>query len=271
MDDINKKVTDDKNNEEFYEQPHESDSTVSVTSLDESKIKDNRIIEWAKENKPMAILASVVAVSSLTLGGLGISQLVGNDQVTTDVVPARSGIQGSQNILGNAKMVDSYGKGTIATVDHDQGGKEVSAKIVAIDATGSNNAATLVPPENIGTVGWYFRSASPGSTKGDGTTVMTSHVNYDGITGYGSVFITLKKGDPITVTDKDGKVVHYTVSQDPYRIDKRDENYVKKTMNTINRSKGRNSLILITCGGNYVGGALGYEENYIVEAHLTDL
>lgn len=264
---------DNKNNRETdeYTQPHESDQSVAVTSLDEKKINDSKIVHWAKENKPMAVLASVVAASCLTLGGVGLNELIKEDQVTTDVVPARSGIQGSQNVLGNAKMIDSYGKGTIATIDHEQGGKEVSAKIVAIDAVGPDNAATLVPPENIGNVGWYFRSAQPGSTKGDGTTVMTSHVNYDGITGYGSLFITLKKGDPITVTDKDGKVVHYTVSKDPYRIDKRDENYVKKTMDTVNRSKGRNSLILVTCGGNYVGGALGYEENYIVEAHLSDL
>ena len=258
--------------QDTQEQEEKQEDTV-VISLDDNERRESKLITWAKANKPLAVLCSVSLLAGVTLAGLGVNELWKNHvngQVSTDVVPARHGLEGSQSVLGNAKVVDSYGKATIATVDHQQGGKEVSAKIVAIDAVGSNGGATLVPPENIGQVGLFSRSAAPGSTKGDGTTVMTSHVNYNGITGYGAVFLTLKKGDPITVTDKNGKIVRYTVTRDPYKIDKRDPKYVEKTMSTINRKTGRNSLILITCGGNYVGGSLGYDENFIVEAHLAD-
>lgn len=242
---------------------------VSVTSLDAKENQDGRILSWAKNNRMQAALASVMAASALVLGGFGVYALT-SDQPLTDVVPARHGIDGYQDSIPEARIIESAGKGTISMPDNQQGGKIVSAPYVGIDATGPESGATLNPPEDISVWGHYFRSAIPGSNKNDGSSVMTSHVNYNGATGIGSLAISLKKGDPITVETPDGKVSRYVVISDPVDVKKQDPAYVKKTMDTINRDKGRNSLILISCSGEYVGGALGFDSNVVVEARLIE-
>ena len=42
-------------------------------------------------------------------------------------------------------------------------------------------------------------------------------------------------------------------------------------MNTVNKSKGENILVMITCGGDYdPSSPLGYNQNYITVAKLVD-
>ena len=38
----------------------------------------------------------------------------------------------------------------------------------------------------------------------------------------------------------------------------------------VNDTDGTNRLVLITCGGKFVGGALGYEDNIITVAEPVD-
>ena len=265
-------LTDPNDGQQDTALPLQDDDDISITSLDEKKNVGNKFKEWVSNNKGLAALSVTGVAAILAVGGIfGVNAYTNSSdgQQLTDVVPGRE-LEGSQDILQSAKVIDGIGKGTFVTVDNEQGGKKVSAPMVGIDATGPESGASLIPPENIGHIGWYVRSAPPGSKNNDGTTVMTTHVNYDGVTGYGSVFLSLKKGDPVTITTSDGKEHHYVVTKDPVQLDKKDQAYTKKTMDTINRTKGKNSLILITCSGNYVGGALGYDKNTIVEAHLID-
>lgn len=189
-------------------------------------------------------------------------------QPTTDVVPKRDWSDDvGQSNLAKPKIIDGIGKGTITTVDNKQNGAKVSAPMVGIDAIGGQSGATLAPPEDISTVGWYVRSAKFGSNN-KGSSVITSHIDYNGVTGYGSIFTSLKKGDPITVTDASGKEYHYIVNASPVNINKSDADYTKKTMKTINKMKGRNDLVLVTCGGQFLGSSspLGYADNIVVVA-----
>lgn len=256
-------TSDSDNNEHLA--PHELGDTVEYDGVEETGI-----IHWIKEHGVITSIISVVIVAAIVGGtyyGLNHNNV---KELAEDVVPAREGYEdNSQNYIANDKIIEGGAKGTITTVDNQQNGTRVSAPWIAIDAQGDSQAATLAPPEDLTKVGWYGRSAWFGQDKG--SSVMTSHINYAGKASYGSIFITLRKGDPITITDSKGNVYHYVVENDPFYLNKSNqEEYKKQTQNTINKMDGENKLVLVTCGGAYVGGNLGYEDNVIVSAKLAN-
>lgn len=256
-------TSDSDNNEHLA--PHELGDTVEYDGVEETGI-----IHWIKNHVIATSLISLAIVASVVAGTFyGLNH---NDvkELAEDVVPAREGYEdNSQNYIANDKIIEGGAKGTITTVDNQQNGTRVSAPWIAIDAQGDSQAATLAPPEDLTKVGWYGRSAWFGQDKG--SSVMTSHINYAGKASYGSIFITLRKGDPITITDSKGNVYHYVVENDPFYLNKSNqEEYKKQTQNTINKMNGENKLVLVTCGGAYVGGNLGYEDNVIVSAKLAN-
>lgn len=229
---------------------------------------DSGFTSWVKTHPGITATAIVLIVALI---GTGTYFAFFNDQPYQDVVASRDSENGhSQEFIPEAKVIKGAGKGTITTVDNEDGGKIVSAPLVGIDAVGTQDGAELRPPERIDTVGWYVRSAKPyppGSNaekKQKGSVVMTSHINYNGVTGIGALFTSLKKGDPLTVTNSEGIDTHYVVETAPYLLEKQDPKYTEKTKNTINdMTSDTNKLVLITCSGNYVGGALGYDSNSI--------
>lgn len=239
---------------------HPEANVLAVSSKKESKF--DKFKTWAKANPAKSITAGVLSVALIAGGGVfGYKQF--SDQPLTDVVPSRAAEGGySQETIPEAKVISGSGKGNITTIDHEQNGKQVSFNVVGIDA----DKGVLNPPEEIDKVGWYIGSA-PFGVDGHGSTVLTSHINYNGVTGVGALFTSLKKGDPITLTDSDGKEHHYTVSADPVNISKSSQDYVKQTMNTVNKTKGENTLVLVTCGGEFLPGSpLGYADNIVVTA-----
>lgn len=228
------------------------------------------LIEWVKGNKMISSISALL-VTILVIGAylfsVGTQNIV---EASENVVPHRVGYEDtSQQFIANDKVIEGGAKGTITTVDNQMGGAKVSAPWIAIDATGNDKAATLAPPEDLTKVGWYGRSAWFGQDKG--STVMTSHINYNGIAYFGSIFLTLKKGDPITITDEKGNTYHYVVEDEVQWIEKQRDDYASSELikNTVNKMDGENKLVLITCGGRYVGGALGYESNGVVSARLA--
>lgn len=153
------------------------------------------------------------------------------------------------------------------TVHDKAAGIDRTATTIPVGHIGPADAATLAPPEDISQIGWYHASAEPGSD-GEGTTVMTGHVNYDGVIGFASLFSHMKAGDEITVTTENGDVHRYRVKQDVYQVPKTlDEEYVRMTEDTLQRATGPNALVLLTCGGAFdPNSPLGYQDNMIVVA-----
>lgn len=237
---------------------------TNVVSLDEqSPGFFARSKEWALSHK----LYSGIIATSLVVAIGGGGYLVHQSRAD-DIIPTRASEgNASQGFLPEAKVIDGQGAGTIAVIDNEQDGKIVSAPMVGIDGIGTQEGASLVPPEDVTQVGYYVRSAPFGSD-GAGSSVITSHINYSGVTGFGAIFTSLKKGDPITVTSSDGVEHHYVVTEDPVNVNKSDPEYVRKTLNTINDMDGSNSLVLVTCGGEYLGDGspLGYADNIVVNA-----
>lgn len=178
----------------------------------------------------------------------------------------------SQNSLVAPQEVESSGEsrpGTPVSITvHDKAtGTDRTATTIPVGHIGPADAATLAPPEDISQIGWYHASAEPGSD-GEGTTVMTGHVNYDGVIGFASLFSRMQAGDEITVTTENGDEHRYRVKQDVYQVPKTlDEEYVSMTEDTLQRASGPNALVLLTCGGAFdPNSPLGYQDNMIVVA-----
>jgi hypothetical protein len=128
--------------------------------------------------------------------------------------------------------------------------------------------ATLVPmdvvdgvlpvPEGVREAAWWGATLdAPG-----GATVLAGHVNWHGATGPFAELWQSKVGDLVTVVDKDGR---------PYRFQVRQLVTVHKDQlpsraQELFGQDGEHRLVLVTCGGRWVGGQQGYEENRVVIA-----
>jgi hypothetical protein len=127
---------------------------------------------------------------------------------------------------------------------------------LAADGTGG------VPPlERHAETGWYDRGPTPGEI---GPAIIVGHAD----TRSGpSVFYDLRKlrpGDPVEVTRADGSVAVFAVSS-VERFDK-DNLPVER----VYGDRSGPGLRLITCGGQFVGGSVGYADNVIAFATLVD-
>lgn len=130
-----------------------------------------------------------------------------------------------------------------------------------VDMVGVTDEGALIPPEDVMRVAWYAASAVPGSQGNVGSTVITGHVNHQTQgQGFAHKFTQLAPGDEVTVL-VDGTPYTYHVTKPPFRVAKQGEMPAE-----VNDTSGPNSLVLITCGGEFVGGSLGYADNIFVVA-----
>ena len=123
----------------------------------------------------------------------------------------------------------------------------------------------LLPPKDVHQVGWFSDSALPGAS-GKGSVVFASHINdaKQG-DGTGTVWWRLKKGDKITIKTSGG--THEYVVDDATVVAKQSSSEFQKVADrTMNKSDGPEFLVLITCGGKFLGGDIGYEDNRVVTA-----
>lgn len=130
-----------------------------------------------------------------------------------------------------------------------------------VDPIQVTDTGTLIPPIDVRRLGWYSASAIPGAEGNVGSSVITGHINYsDQGTGFADHFTHLKEGDSFAV-GIDGEEKKFRVSTAPYRLQKGSE-----FPEVVNDATGENKVVLITCGGKFVGGSLGYEDNIITVA-----
>ncbi|MFE2375560.1 class F sortase [Streptomyces sp. NPDC059398] len=126
-----------------------------------------------------------------------------------------------------------------------------------LDKTGRLNPP---PADNTNMVGWYRGGATPGER---GASIVAGHV--DTKTGP-AVFLllrTLKPGNEVDITRKDGTVATFKVdSVETFsKADFPDQRVYGDTPDP--------QLRLITCGGSYNKDAQDYEDNVVVFAHLA--
>lgn len=137
----------------------------------------------------------------------------------------------------------------------------IDGAVAAVDPVQLTDAGALIPPADVSRLGWYSASAVPGAEGAVGSSVITGHINYQGQgTGYASRFANMAVGDEFDVVI-DSEPRTFRVTQAPYRLPKGSDFPPE-----VNDTTGSNRLVLITCGGQFVGGALGYADNIITVA-----
>lgn len=138
---------------------------------------------------------------------------------------------------------------------------EIDGASAPVDPVQLTQDGQLIPPQDVHRLGWYSASAVPGAEGAVGSTVITGHVNYVGQgEGYAQRFVSMEEGEKLKI-DMDGDEVEFKVTEAPYMLPKGAD-----FPEVINDDSGPNRLVLITCGGDFVGGQLGYAQNIIVVA-----
>ncbi|WP_280841703.1 class F sortase [Micromonospora sp. A200] len=147
--------------------------------------------------------------------------------------------------------------------------RPVSLAVPAIQVTApvapvgkAKDGSIDVPPLNRHhETGWYDRGPTPGEP---GRAIIVGHV--DSKSGP-AVFYELRKlkpGDRIEVTREDRKVAVFTVDS----VEHFDKSQLPA--DRVYGDDGPPALRLITCGGAWVGGRTGYEDNVIAFASLAE-
>ena len=133
----------------------------------------------------------------------------------------------------------------------------VDGETAPVDFVQVTDQGVLLPPQDVSRVGWYSASAIPGE-HGEGSSVITGHVNFAGQgEGFARRFVDLAEGSEVIV-HVNGEDRAFRVSEPPEHVTKGDA-----LPEVVNQAEGDNRLVLITCGGEFVGGQLGYADNVI--------
>ncbi len=119
---------------------------------------------------------------------------------------------------------------------------------------------SLPIPEGLDEATWW--GAKLGAAQG--ASLFSGHVNWKGEKGPFDELWRLKKGQDVSVVDTAG-------GKWGYRIDEIVTVHKTKLAEQAEKLFGQDGphrLVLVTCGGEYVGGTSGYEDNRIVTASL---
>ncbi|GAA3432155.1 class F sortase [Kutzneria kofuensis] len=95
-----------------------------------------------------------------------------------------------------------------------------------------------------------------------GATLIAGHINWEGVAGPFAELWGAQAGQKVTVVDGGGKQLTFVVDQ----ILTVDKDNLPQHADELFGQTGPHRLVLVTCGGNWVGGALGYDQNRVVIA-----
>jgi sortase (surface protein transpeptidase) len=135
----------------------------------------------------------------------------------------------------------------------------VRAKVIKVGRAADGSIATpAVEPAKA--TGWYRLGPTPGEL---GTAVIVGHVDTDSQPAVFHRLPELRKGKLIKVEREDHRVATFTVESV--------ESFPKTSFpaGRVLDSTDRARLVLVTCGGAWIGGHIGYSDNVIVFATLA--
>ncbi|MEV6827353.1 class F sortase [Amycolatopsis sp. NPDC051102] len=116
----------------------------------------------------------------------------------------------------------------------------------------------LPVPTDIGQATWWGAALDAAG----GASVFAGHVNWRGATGPFAELWNARIGAEVTIVDSAGKTWRYRISQ-LVTVHKSD---LPARADYLFGPSGPHRVVLVTCGGRWVGGADGYEENRVVTA-----
>jgi hypothetical protein len=120
------------------------------------------------------------------------------------------------------------------------------------------NDGSLPIPSGVDQAVWW----GTGLTASAGATVFAGHVNWAGVTGPFAELWNDKIGDVIAVRDNTGKQWRFKVSQ----VMTLNKSTLPKQAPTLFSATGPHRIVVATCGGEWVGGTLGYADNRVLVA-----
>ena len=125
---------------------------------------------------------------------------------------------------------------------------------------GIDAAGAMEVPQDPALAGWFSQGAAPGAL---GPAIIAGHVTWDGAPAVFHRLGTVRRGDEVTVTRKDGKTAIFTVT----RVSRfaKSEFPSRAVYGAIDHA----GLRLITCGGTYDAARHRYLDNVVVFAKLT--
>ncbi|MDT7799486.1 MAG: hypothetical protein QOI78_2919 [Actinomycetota bacterium] len=118
--------------------------------------------------------------------------------------------------------------------------------------------AELPIPADLGQATWWGAELDAAG----GASVFAGHVNWRGATGPFAELWTDRIGGVVSIVDSTGKAWRYRVSQ-LVTVHKND---LPARADDLFGQSGPHRVVLVTCGGRWVGGSDGYEENRVVIA-----
>jgi sortase (surface protein transpeptidase) len=136
---------------------------------------------------------------------------------------------------------------------------DVRAKLIEL---GLDKNEEMEVPKDPADPGWFTGAPTPGAL---GPAVIAGHVSWNGALGVFHRLDTMRRGDQVSVTRKDGNTAIFTVT--------RVKQYSKSQFPTqavygpINHA----GLRLITCGGSYDAARKRYLDNVVVFAKLKEV
>ena len=135
----------------------------------------------------------------------------------------------------------------------------VRAKIIEVGQAADGSIATP-DADPVEAAGWYRLGPTPGEV---GTAVIVGHVDTDSQPAVFHSLTELRTGKLIEVDREDHRVATFTVESV--------ETFPKTSFpaGRVFDSTDRARLVLVTCGGSWVGGHIGYSDNVIVFATLA--
>lgn len=113
-------------------------------------------------------------------------------------------------------------------------------------------------PNAINQASWW----GAGIDAGVGATVLAGHINWKGATGPFAELWQAHVGDPVSIVDHAGVAAEYAVTQ----VITLGKDELPRRAEELFAQTGPHRLVLVTCGGQWVGGKIGYASNQIVVA-----
>jgi hypothetical protein len=120
------------------------------------------------------------------------------------------------------------------------------------------NDGSLPIPSGVDQAVWW----GTGLTAQAGATVFAGHVNWAGVTGPFAELWNDKAGDVIAVRDNTGKQWRFRVSQ----VLTLNKSQLPQQAPELFSATGPRRIVVATCGGEWVGGTLGYADNRVMVA-----
>lgn len=120
---------------------------------------------------------------------------------------------------------------------------------------------TLPIPDSLDEATWW--GAELGAERG--AALLSGHVNWNRVTGPFEELWRNRPGQEVRVVDTAGGTWVYRITE-VVTVDKHD---LPSMAERLFGQDGPHRLVLVTCGGDYVGGTDGYEDNRIATAELV--